>query len=82
VVYWQPPKQALDKVKELVYEPSISRYGSDEGIPELREALVKKVIANALTYSEVWSLTFVIRQLTHLLLSRSCVMKIICTNRR
>ncbi|WJX42832.1 Aromatic aminotransferase iss1 [Trifolium repens] len=43
VVYWQPPKQALDKVKELVYEPSISRYGSDEGIPELREALVKKL---------------------------------------
>jgi katanin p60 ATPase-containing subunit A1 len=40
-------------VKELVYEPSISRYGSDEGIPELREALVKKVIANALTYREV-----------------------------
>jgi katanin p60 ATPase-containing subunit A1 len=53
VVYWQPPKQALDKVKELVYEPSISRYGSDEGIPELREALVKKVIANALTYREL-----------------------------
>lgn len=45
VVYWQPPKQALDKVKELVYEPSISRYGNDEGIPELRAALVKKVNA-------------------------------------
>ncbi|KAL5072630.1 hypothetical protein RYX36_011614 [Vicia faba] len=43
VVYWQPPKQALDRVKELVYEPSISRYGSDEGIPELRAALVKKL---------------------------------------
>lgn len=43
VVYWQPPKQALDKVKELVYEPSISRYGNDEGIPELRAALVKKL---------------------------------------
>jgi katanin p60 ATPase-containing subunit A1 len=53
VVYWQPPKQALDKVKELVYVPSISCYGSDEGIPELREALVKKVIANALTYREI-----------------------------
>lgn len=24
-------------------EPSISRYGADEGIPELREALIKKV---------------------------------------
>ncbi|KAL6285801.1 hypothetical protein ACE6H2_010191 [Prunus campanulata] len=43
VVHWQPPKQALDKVKELVWEPSISRYGADEGIPELREALVKKL---------------------------------------
>ncbi|KAL5576373.1 hypothetical protein UlMin_018072 [Ulmus minor] len=43
VVYWQPPKQALNKVKELVWEPSISRYGSDEGIPELREALTKKL---------------------------------------
>ncbi|XP_034207095.1 aromatic aminotransferase ISS1 isoform X3 [Prunus dulcis] len=43
VVHWQPPKQALDKVKELVWEPSISRYGADEGILELREALVKKL---------------------------------------
>ncbi|KAG2729199.1 hypothetical protein I3760_01G237700 [Carya illinoinensis] len=43
VVYWKPPKQALDKVKDLVYEPSISKYGADEGIPELREALVKKL---------------------------------------
>uniref|UniRef100_A0A5B7AQI5 Putative Aspartate aminotransferase n=1 Tax=Davidia involucrata TaxID=16924 RepID=A0A5B7AQI5_DAVIN len=43
VVYWQPPKQALEKVKELVWEPSISRYGADEGLSELREALVKKL---------------------------------------
>ncbi|XP_041002173.1 aromatic aminotransferase ISS1 [Juglans microcarpa x Juglans regia] len=43
VVFWQPPKRALDKVKELVWEPSISRYGADEGIPELREALIKKL---------------------------------------
>ena len=43
MVYWQPPKQALEKVKELVSEPLISRYGNDEGIPELRAALVKKV---------------------------------------
>ena len=43
VVHWQPPKEALDKVKELVWEPSISRYGADEGLPELREALVQKV---------------------------------------
>ncbi|KAF2301319.1 hypothetical protein GH714_022689 [Hevea brasiliensis] len=43
VVYWQPPKQALEKVKELVWEPSISRYGADEGIPELRQALTLKL---------------------------------------
>lgn len=43
VVYWQPPKQALNKVKELVWEPSISRYGADEGLPELREALTQKL---------------------------------------
>lgn len=44
VVYWQPPKEALEKVQELVWEPSVSRYGADEGLPELREALRKKVI--------------------------------------
>ncbi|KAK6153717.1 hypothetical protein DH2020_013356 [Rehmannia glutinosa] len=43
VVYWQPPKQALEKVQELVWEPSVSRYGADEGLPELREALTKKL---------------------------------------
>nr|AFK45378.1 unknown [Lotus japonicus] len=43
VVYWQPPKPALGKVKELVWEPSVSRYGADEGLPELRVALVKKL---------------------------------------
>lgn len=30
-------------MKELVWEPSISRYGADEGISELREALTLKV---------------------------------------
>lgn len=43
VVHWQPPKQALEKVQDLVWEPVISRYGADEGLPELREALLKKV---------------------------------------
>jgi katanin p60 ATPase-containing subunit A1 len=43
VVYWQPPKQALDKVKDLVSEPIVSLYGADAGIPELREALTKKL---------------------------------------
>lgn len=43
VVYWQPPKEALNKIKELVSEPSISKYGADEGLPELREALIRKL---------------------------------------
>ncbi|MED6161090.1 Aromatic aminotransferase iss1 [Stylosanthes scabra] len=43
VVYWQPPKEALDKVQKLVWEPSISRYGVDDGLPELRAALIKKL---------------------------------------
>lgn len=43
MVHWQPPEQALKKVKELVSDPIVSRYGNDEGIPELRAALIKKV---------------------------------------
>ncbi|CAI9753679.1 unnamed protein product [Fraxinus pennsylvanica] len=43
VVYWQPPIQALEKVQKLVWDPVISRYGADEGLPELREALLKKL---------------------------------------
>ncbi|OAY76383.1 Aspartate aminotransferase [Ananas comosus] len=43
VVYWQPPDQALNKVKEIVWDPSTSRYGGDEGLPELREALIEKL---------------------------------------
>lgn len=43
VVYWKPPTQALDKVKELVGEPSTSRYGADEGLPELIDALKTKL---------------------------------------
>ncbi|KAL6972823.1 Aromatic aminotransferase iss1 [Sarracenia purpurea var. burkii] len=43
VVYWQPPKLALEKAKELVWEPSVSHYGADEGLPELREALIRKL---------------------------------------
>lgn len=43
VVYWQPPAQALDKVKEIVWDPPTSRYGADEGLPELRHALTEKV---------------------------------------
>ncbi|KAM6552418.1 hypothetical protein CsatB_002226 [Cannabis sativa] len=43
VVHWQPPTEALHKVKELLWEPAISKYGADEGVPELREALTEKL---------------------------------------
>ncbi|KAI7980234.1 Aromatic aminotransferase ISS1 [Camellia lanceoleosa] len=42
-VYWQPPEQALEKVKQIAREISTSRYGTHEGLPELREALVEKL---------------------------------------
>lgn len=42
-VYWQPPDQALEKVKEKAWEPSTSQYGTHEGLAELREALIKKL---------------------------------------
>ena len=45
VVYWQPPERALEKVGSMVWDPSLSRYGADEGLPELREALLKKVLS-------------------------------------
>ncbi|KAL8522356.1 hypothetical protein ACS0TY_012481 [Phlomoides rotata] len=54
VVYWQPPKEALEKVQKLVWEPSVSCYGADDGLPELREALTKKLrVENNLHKSSV-----------------------------
>ncbi|KAH7657275.1 Kynurenine aminotransferase glutamine transaminase K protein [Dioscorea alata] len=54
VVYWQPPEQALEKVKEIVWDPSTSRYGNDEGLPELRQALTEKLRReNNLTKSSI-----------------------------
>ncbi|CAA6666313.1 unnamed protein product [Spirodela intermedia] len=32
VVYWQPPEAALEKVKQVVWDPLVSRYGADEGL--------------------------------------------------
>jgi len=43
VVYWQPPESALDKIEKIVREPTVSKYGSDDGLLELREALLEKV---------------------------------------
>ncbi|KAG8045868.1 hypothetical protein GUJ93_ZPchr0008g13123 [Zizania palustris] len=53
VVHWQPPVSALNKVNKLVWEPSISKYGSD-GLPELQEALLEKLRReNKLTKSSI-----------------------------
>jgi katanin p60 ATPase-containing subunit A1 len=43
VVHWQPPEDGLTKVKSLVDEPTTSHYGADEGLPELRDALLEKL---------------------------------------
>ncbi|CAL9241357.1 unnamed protein product [Arabidopsis halleri] len=54
VVHWQPPQKALDKVKDLVWDPMVSNYGPDEGLPELRHALLNKLrVENKLTQSQV-----------------------------
>lgn len=53
-VYWQPPEQALEKVKQIAWEPSTSNYGSHEGLPELKDALTKKLrMENKLCNSSV-----------------------------
>jgi hypothetical protein len=44
VVYWQPPEAALNKIEKIIREPSVSKYGADDGLPELREALLEKVL--------------------------------------
>ena len=38
-------------VKENVWDPAVSRYGADEGIPELRVALIRKVYLQMLDVS-------------------------------
>ncbi|KAL5559236.1 hypothetical protein UlMin_035447 [Ulmus minor] len=42
-VYWSPPEQALEKVKHIAWEASTSKYGTHEGLPQLKEALIKKL---------------------------------------
>ncbi|XWS17013.1 hypothetical protein CRYUN_Cryun33cG0031200 [Craigia yunnanensis] len=53
-VYWQPPEQALEKVKQIAWEPSTSNYGTHEGLPEPKDALKKKLsMENKLCNSSV-----------------------------
>lgn len=50
-MHWQPPEEALSKIKIIVDEPSTSQYGADEGLPELREALLEKLKRENKLYS-------------------------------
>lgn len=43
IVHWQPPVEALKEVEEAVQHPTVSKYGADDGMPELRQALLEKV---------------------------------------
>ncbi|KAG6542666.1 hypothetical protein Mapa_015901 [Marchantia paleacea] len=43
VVFWKPPPKALAVIKEAIEEPICSKYGADDGLPELRSALVEKL---------------------------------------
>ena len=44
IVHWQPPAAALQAAAQAVAsDPSISSYGPADGMPALREALMKKI---------------------------------------
>eukprot|EP00850_Spirogloea_muscicola_P021539 SM000253S09028 [mRNA] locus=s253:40424:43594:+ [translate_table: standard] len=43
IVHWAPPTEALQEAKEAVFKPSVSGYAADDGIPELKAALLKKI---------------------------------------
>ncbi|KAF5832654.1 putative aspartate aminotransferase [Dunaliella salina] len=51
VVYWPPPPEVLDAAQAAVKDPSISRYGPDMGMPELRQALREKVARDNKLYN-------------------------------
>lgn len=46
VTFWPPPKEALTAAAALVSDPATSRYGADDGLLELRQALVAKLAAD------------------------------------
>lgn len=54
IVHWSPPGEALSAAQAAIFEPSSSRYGADDGLPELRKALKEKVREeNGLLSSEI-----------------------------
>lgn len=42
-VFWGPPQEAITEAAAHATEPMYSHYGPDEGLPELRAALQKKI---------------------------------------
>eukprot|EP00884_Botryococcus_braunii_P010140 jgi/Botrbrau1/19127/Bobra.0077s0039.1 len=42
-VYWGPPPEVIQEVAAKAGQPVFSEYGSDEGTPELRTALLQKI---------------------------------------
>ena len=42
-VFWGPPKGAIAEAVAHAHEPLYSAYGPDEGLPELRAALQRKI---------------------------------------
>jgi aspartate/methionine/tyrosine aminotransferase len=40
----------MNKIEKIIREPAVSKYGSDDGLPELREALLEKVIISTMGY--------------------------------
>lgn len=45
VAYYGPPQEAFDEIQTQLIRPDLNNYGPVEGIPELREALAKKLAA-------------------------------------
>lgn len=54
IVHWAPPPDALAAARDAVGLPETSLYGADDGLPELRAALKRKLAAeNGIVASEV-----------------------------
>ena len=70
IVHWSPPVEALTAASAAVLEPSSSLYGADDGLPELRAALKKKIkLENGLISSEIMVTAGANQAYTNLVLS-------------
>ena len=54
IVHWTPPTRALDAAREAIDSPETSLYCADDGLPALRDALLRKLATkNGITQSDV-----------------------------